>query len=225
MASLSVVPAILALSLVATGAAKAQYSVPAPSGDTALSYPEERIRALLERTRELYDILEEDPEILYYIGYGPDAPNTAPEGAYPWNAVRVESDSVVRVVTPENLREADRAYYNYAVTRMRERGEASGDESCDELVSREARILSAFVDGWIVSRTAFGAAPYAPLDELPFVQEAGLLPAFVAVHGAPALGDCEDRWSREHPDLLEDYANLRRLIREGGRSGEADPGR
>lgn len=209
----------------AGGDALAQYSIPAPSGDTAVTYPRDTVVALLERTRRLYDDLQEDPEILYYVGVGPDAPASAPEGAYPWNAVRVESDSVVRVVTPENLREADRAYHNYAVIRMRERGDSVAATECGALVEREARILSAFVDGWIVSRTAFGAAPYPPLDELAFVQESKLLPAFIVTHGAPALGDCEDRWSREHPDELGAYADLRRRLREESRADGNTPGR
>ena len=57
--------------------------------------------------------LEEDPRILYYTSYGRDLRVEDRDEAYPWNAIDVVTDSIAAVVTPGNLREADRAYYKY----------------------------------------------------------------------------------------------------------------
>ena len=168
---------------------------------------------MLARTRALYDTLEADPRIVYYVGYGGDAvPESRPGQAYPWNAVSVRSDSAVRVVTPGNLREASRAYYNYAVMRMREREDAAArnaDESCEDAVAREARLLSSFADGWIVTRTLFGGAAYPPLTEIAFAREEGHLEAYAADHDLPQLARCADRWREAHPDRIEAYRRWR----------------
>jgi len=185
-------------------AAAQDYFVMSPAGDS-IGFELAGLRTMLEQARILYDDLVEDPRVLYVLGFGPPATADEPEPAYPWNAVRPTSDSTVNVVTPGNLREADRAYHNYAVMRMREvRGE-DPDDPCDDLVEREQAVLSNFVDGWILARTLFGGPPYAPLDELAFARRAGHLPALLAARGDASVGACTAVWAEEHPEAIEAY--------------------
>lgn len=199
--------AVLALAAIDGGpsvAAAQEHGLASPAGDT-LSFELAELRVMLEEARALFADLEEDPRVLYYLGFGPPVPAEAPHPAYPWNAVQPRSDSVVNLVMPGNLREADRAYHNYAVLRMREIRTEDPDDPCDALVAREERVLSGFVDGWILARTLFGGPPYAPLDELAFARSAGHLPALLASRGDEAVGACASAWAEAHPGAIEAY--------------------
>lgn len=180
------------------------YVLTAPSGER-LSLSRDRVRDMLDRTRRLRQILEEDPDVLYYVGSAPFVEPEDPSPAYPWHAVRVQNDSVARVAVPGNYREARRAYYNYAVKKMAEIRESPPPASCDEAVRREAEVVSAWVDGWIVARTLYGGPAFDPLDALAFAREAGHLPAMIVDLGDTAVGGCLDRWKRENADALAAY--------------------
>lgn len=189
--------------------ADAQYALGAPSG-AELVVPIETVREMLDSTRALYKDLEEDPRVLYRIDVGPSVPEKTPDGAFPWNRVEVNSDSVATILTPGNLREADRAYFNYAVMRMRVvRGE-DPDVSCDSLMDFEERVVSSFTDGWIVARSLFGSVPFAPLDEFAFARDAGHLRGLIAARKDRQLGACADRWSEEHAEAVEAFRAWRR---------------
>lgn len=174
------------------------------AGDT-LAFELAELRGMLEEARALYADLEQDPRVLYYLGFGPPVPAGSPRPAYPWNAVQPQSDSVVNLVMPGNLREADRAYHNYAVLRMREIRTGDPDDPCESLVAREEKVLSGFVDGWVLARTLFGGPAYAPLDELAFAREAGHLAALLAARGDAAVGACAAAWAEAHPGAVEAY--------------------
>ena len=123
--------------------------------------------------------------------------------------MRPQSDSVVNVLTPGNLREADRAYHNYAVMRMRAiRGE-DPDDPCDALVEREENVLSSFVDGWVLSRTLFGGPAFAPLDELAFARASGHLRALLAARRDDSVAGCAATWAEEHADAIAAYESWR----------------
>lgn len=202
-------PLCAGLVLAAIGAAPStaaaqEHVLVSPAGDT-LAFELGELRVMLEEARVLYADLEEDPRVLYYLGFGPPVPAEAPRPAYPWNVVQPQSDSVVNLVMPGNLREADRAYHNYAVLRMRDIRTEDPDDPCEALVAREERVLSGFVDGWILARTLFGGPAYAPLDELAFAREAGHLRAFLAARGDAAVGACAAAWAEAHPGAIEAY--------------------
>ena len=180
------------------------YALSSPSDDT-LRFELPRLRVMMEEARILYDDLVEDPRVLYTLGFGSPASVDAPGPAYPWNAVRPTSDSTVNVVTPGNLREADRAYNNYAVMRMREVRSEDPDDPCDALVTREEAVLSSFVDGWILARTLFGGPAFVPLDEFAFARDAGHLRALLAVRADAAVGVCAADWVEANGEAVEAY--------------------
>ena len=188
--------------------AAAQHALVSPSGDS-LTFARPELRTMLETARVLYADLEQDPHVLYSLGFGPRVEPSAPRPAYPWNAVVPQSDSVVNVITPGNLREAGRAYYNYAVMRMRTIRGGDPDDPCDELVEREEEVLSSFVDGWVLARTLFGGPPFAPLDELAFARDAGHLRALLASYRDASVGACTATWAEDHAELIAAYRGWR----------------
>lgn len=167
------------------------------------------LRVMLDTARALYRDLEEDPRVLYSIGFGPPAELSSTEPAYPWNAVSPTSDSTVNVMMPGNLREADRAYYNYAVMRMRVVRELDPDASCETLIQAEEVVLSSYVDGWILARILFGGPAFAPIDELVFAREVSLLRPLLAARGNASIGVCSGEWAAEHPDEIAAYETWR----------------
>lgn len=207
-AGLALLVGLSAVALWPTTATAQEYALSSPAGDS-LRFELVELRVMLEEARILYDDLVEDPRVLYTIGFGPRASADAPGPAYPWNAVSPTSDSTVDVVTPGNLREADRAYYNYAVMRMREVRREDPDDPCDALVAREEAVLSSFVDGWVLARTLFGGPGFAPLDELAFARAAGHLRPLLAARGDASVGSCAAAWAEANPGAVGAYEEWR----------------
>ena len=184
--------------------AAAQYKLDAPSGEQ-LVFERDQVRAMLDTTRALYQWLEEDPAVLYATGVGTSVPEDNPTDAFPWNAIEVRNDSIALIQTPNNLREADRAYNNYAVLRMTEVRFGDPDAPCNDLMDAEVNVVSGFVDGWIVARILFGGPSFEPLDRLAFIREADHLPAFIAVSEDPSIGVCATEWADGHAAEIAAY--------------------
>lgn len=190
------------------GVAAGQYRLVSPSGDT-LSLQVDSLRRMLDSARALYADLEQDPRVGYFLDFGEPAETDQPQAALPWNAVEVQSDSSATVLTPGNLREADRAYHNYAVLRMRAVRGGDPDVSCDSLLAVEERVVSSFVEGWILARTLFGGPAFAPLDALAFARSEGLLRPLIAAERDRHVGACASEWAESHPAAIERYAEWR----------------
>jgi hypothetical protein len=187
----------------------AQYEMQAPSG-IEIEFSSTQVRAMLDTTRTLEMNLQDDPRVLYFTLVGPPVETRdSLEAAYPWNAIEVRNDSVATILTPGNLREADRAYYSYAVIRMQLVRGLDPDVPCDELMERELEAVSAFVDGWVTSRLLFGGLPFAVLDELAFAREHGQLAGMLAAKSDRQLGACSAEWSADHAGAVEAYLSWR----------------
>lgn len=208
--------------------ASAQYTITAENGDT-VRFESAELRVMLDTARALWADLEQDPHVLYYTPAGRQpVPVEAPDAAYPWNAVTVVDDTTIDTSRlPANLREADRAYYNYAVQRMRVVRWGDPDVSCDSLLAQEAKVVGSFIDGWILSRTLFGAPAFEPLDELVFARRAGLLRPLLARRNDPQVGACAGQWAEENPDRIAAYETWRLekfpLPGEGQEEPDAEP--
>jgi hypothetical protein len=221
---------LAACAVLIPAAASAQYTITAENGDT-VQFGSAELRVMLDTARALWADLEQDPHVLYYTPAGRQpVPVEAPDAAYPWNAVTVVDDTTIDTSRlPANLREADRAYYNYAVQRMRVVRRGDPDVSCDSLLAREEKVVGSFIDGWILSRTLFGAPPFEPLDELVFARRAGLLRPLLARRNDPQVGACAGQWAEENSDRIAAYETWRLekfpLPGEGqeGEEPEAEP--
>ena len=199
-------------------ASAGQYALTAPSG-SVLEFDRDRLLDMRDRSAALRRDLEEDPRILYYTSYGRELRTEDRDEAYPWNVIDVVTDSIAAVVTPGNLREADRAYYNYVVHRMHAVRE-DPDVPCAEIVSREVQAIDAFVDGWIVARTLFGGPEYEPLDEFAFARDAGVLRGLIIAWSDRQLGGCLAVWGDANPGAVEEY---RSWFRERYSAAPRDP--
>ncbi len=201
------------LFLVFADEARPQYVMTAPSGQE-ISFSAEQVRTFLDSTRALFADLQEDPRVLYMLDFGAETePVESAEDSldtYPWDRITVRDDSVALVLTPGNLREGARAYYNYAVQRMRVVRGTDPDVSCDELMRHEVRVVSSFVEGWVVARTLFGGQAYRPLDELAFAREAGVLDGLISSRADRHLGSCSATWADAHADRVEAYERFHR---------------
>ena len=220
------VAATCALLLSLPAAAAAQYAVEAENGDT-VQFESAALRVMLDTARALYADLQEDPRVLYYTPLDRETVSLEdPEASYPLNVITVISDSVADVQRlPANLREADRAYYNYAVQRMRVVRGADPDVSCDSLLALEEKTVESFIDGWVLSRTLFGGPPFPPLDELVFARRDGLLRALLARHNDRQVGACAGQWAEENHERIEAYEAWRkeRFPATGEAEEDADP--
>jgi len=189
-------------------AAHAQRAIGLPSGDT-LTFQLDTLRRMMTDAERLRDLLEIDPHVVYYTGAGPAATRAHPGRAYPWIAVRVRSDSAVRVATPSNLREMSRAYANYAVEKMQSVRNQGPATDCEEVVRREVQRISSFLDGWIVSRTLYGGPPFPPVDGMAFARAAGHLPAMLMELKDSELSGCRGAWETAHPDRMSAFRSWR----------------
>lgn len=196
--------------LLVPGSLPAQYRVVSPAGDT-ITIETDVLREMLDSTRALRLDLEEDPRVMYIIGYGDRASEVNPEPAWPWSAIEVRSDSVVEFTTPGNLREADRAYASYSVMRMRNVRSRDPDAVCDSIVEWETSAVSSFIDGWIVARTLFGGPAFGPLDALAFARLDGHLPALIVDIGDRQIGACAEEWAESHPEAVQAYRSWHEL--------------
>lgn len=217
-------------SLFSPRAGAAQYTLTAESGDT-VQFESAALRTMLDTARALYADLQEDPLVMYITPAGREKVSAAdPEASYPWNVVAVVDDSTADLQRlPANLREADRAYYNYAVQRMRVVRGADPDVPCDSVLALEEVAVGSFVDGWILSRTLFGGPPFAPLDELVFARHAGLLRPLLARRNDRHVGACAGQWADDNVERVAAYEAWRLekfpTAGEGGEAAEpeADP--
>ncbi|MDH3733804.1 MAG: hypothetical protein OEU54_09730 [Gemmatimonadota bacterium] len=206
---------LIAVLLFAPLPAAGQYSMTAPSG-VSIDFDRDRLLLMRERSVTLWDELQEDPEILYYTAYGRDLDDDDRSAAYPWNAIEVVTDSLAAVITPGNLREADRAYYNYVVLRMHAVRE-DPDVSCDVVFERELEAIDGFVDGWVIARTLFGGPEYEPLDEFAFAREEGVLSGMMAARSDRQLGGCLGVWRSANADAVAAYEEWREERYAAGR--------
>lgn len=223
---------LAACAVLIPGPAAAQYTITAENGDT-VQFESAELRVMLDTARALWADLEQDPRVFYITpANNPAGRQTVsrenPEASYPWNAVQVVDDSVADAMhLPANLREADRAYYNYAVQRMRVVRSGDPDVSCDSLLAQEEKVVGSFIDGWILSRTLFGAPAFEPLDELVFARRAGLLRPLLARRNDPQVGACAGQWADENPERIAAYETWRLekfpLPGEGPDDPDAEP--
>lgn len=208
--------ALLLLTVIAAVPTSAQYTLSLPPGDT-LTFEESTLQEMLGESRELRRILEEDPDVLYYMGSGPEVTASSPEASYPWNAVRVVNDSVARVATPANYRESERAYVNYAVEKMRHLREKPPTASCDTAVEREVQLVEGWIDGWILARTLYGGPAFPTLDALAFARDEGHLAPLLVRLGNTGIGACVEAWRRAHPEEVAAFEAWYRASHPGAR--------
>jgi hypothetical protein len=127
---------------------------------------------------------------------------------YPWDGLDVRSDSVT-VEVPRGIQDPQLVFMIYGhLHLMVEMGrqeewlpEATGAEGFD----LERAILSRSADAWILGRSVYNTAPYAPLDELAYAKEAGFLDPFIFTARPNEFAARRAEWVRANPGEMERY--------------------
>lgn len=143
----------------------------------------------------------------------------ATEEVYPWEGLRMSNDTVWVRVDPRasDARLVYQIYGHLHLMAKMGRQEEWLPEAPDATgYALERAILSRVADAWLLGRTVFDTAPYGPLDELMYANEAGFLDAFIFTARPDEFAGARARWARENPGEAERYREwfLRTFNRE-----------
>ncbi len=151
-------------------------------------------------TREQENIVE-DPTFLVET-----RPST--NDVYIWDQLEIEGDTVR---TPVNASVADSRLVHEIYAHLHlmvdmGRQDEWLPEAADAVeYALERAILARVADAWLLGRTVFDVAPYGPLDELIYANEAGFLDAFVFTARPSEFAVARAEWARANPGETDRY--------------------
>lgn len=127
---------------------------------------------------------------------------------YPWDGLDVREDSVT-VQVPRGLQDPQLPFMIYAhlhlMVRMDRQDEWLPEAPDAEGFDLELAVLSRVADAWILGRSVYNTAPYAPLDELAYAKESGFLVPFIFTARPNEFASNRGTWVRENPGEMERY--------------------
>ena len=145
-------------------------------------------------TREQENIVE-DPTFLVVT-------QSSTNDVYIWDQLEIEGDTVR---TPVNASAADSRLVHEIYAHLHlmvdmGRQDEWLPEAADAVeYALERAILARVADAWLLGRTVFDVAPYGPLDELMYANEAGFLDAFVFTARPSEFAVARSAWARTNP--------------------------
>lgn len=127
---------------------------------------------------------------------------------YPWDGLDVRSDSVT-VEVPRGIQDPQLVFMIYGhlhlMAEMGRREEWLPEAPDAEGFDLERAILSRSADAWILGRSVYNTAPYAPLDELAYAKESGFLEPFIFTARPNEFAARRAEWVRANPGEMERY--------------------
>jgi len=198
---------LLLLAAGALTACAAQAPLPNPrplvnfSGARVIAEPErmEEVDSFVRRA--LHD-MERNPSYLIRL---------VPEDSVrlPWEGFAITGDTA-SIELQRGAVDARTPYQVYAFLHlMAHRGILSewapGLEEELEGYALERRILELVADVWLYGRSIYDAAPYQPLDEMLWANDAGFLDAYILTARGGEFPDERERWNQEQAAGLEEY--------------------
>ncbi len=151
-------------------------------------------------TREQQNIVE-DPSF-WVIG------EPVTEEVYPWDGLRLSNDSVwVEIdISAPDTRLIYEIYGHLHLMSAMGRQEEWLPEAPEAVgYELERAILERCADAWLLGRSTFDTAPYAPLDELMYAADAGYLDAFIFTARPDEFASSRAEWARANPDQAGAY--------------------
>lgn len=198
--------ATLLLVVAAAGCAGATPQLPDPR--PIVIYSGERLHADPEHMEEVNDWLtreqtniREDPSFLVIT-------EGTTEEVYPWEGLRTSNDSVwvtVDVSAPDTELIYMVYGHQHLMAEMGRQEEWLPEAPTAEGYELERAILERCADAWILGRTSFDTAPYAPLDELAYAKDRGYLDAFIFTARPNEFASERAEWARGNPERMELY--------------------
>jgi len=127
---------------------------------------------------------------------------------YPWENMRISSDTVT-VPVPARSQDPQLVHQIYGhlhlMSTMGRQEEWLPEAPTAEGYELERAILSRTADAWILGRSVYNTVPYAPLDELAYAKEAGLLDPFIFTARPTEFAGARADWARANPGEMERY--------------------
>lgn len=129
---------------------------------------------------------------------------------YPWSHIEYGKDTV-RIWVDQQYPDAVVPFNIYAhlhlMVRMGRQAEWLPEAPHAQGFELEQAILARVADAWLLARSVYGAAPYAPLDEIMYAHENGYLDALIFTARPREFVDARTQWAREHPEATTQYRN------------------
>lgn len=198
--------AILGLAVLLAACAAAQPDLPDPRpiiihSGARIRPDHERLKKINEWvTREQTNIVE-DPSFLVRT-------ESATEQVYPWEGLTIQGDTVsipVDIRNPDTRLVHEIYGHLHLMAHLGRQQEWLPEAPHATGYELEREILSRTSDAWLLGRTTFDTAPYGPLDELLYANEAGFLDAFVFTARPEEFAAARADWARANPDRVDEY--------------------
>ncbi|MEQ9399741.1 MAG: hypothetical protein RJQ04_11315 [Longimicrobiales bacterium] len=134
--------------------------------------------------------------------------NLTTEAVYPWEGLRMSNDTVWVQIDARavDARLVHQIYgHLHLMVRMDRQAEWLPEAPAATGYELERAILKRVADAWLLGRTTFDTAPYEPLDELVYSNEAGYLEPFIFTARPDEFAEARAEWARANPALAEEY--------------------
>lgn len=203
---------VVAVAVVAGGCGSAGLQVPEPR--PIVNHQGARLRLTHERATEINEwvtreqtAISEDPSFWVITSLSTDA-------VYPWEGLELayggnRATDTVRVRVDARSSGSNLVHQLYghlhlmAVTGHQEEWLPEAPTATGFALERA--ILARTADAWLLGRTTFDTAPYDPLDELVYSNEAGYLDAFIFTARPDEFARERAEWARQNPGRAEAY--------------------
>jgi len=200
--------AAVVAALLAVGCAGAGIATPSPrplinSQGTRLAVEHDRMREVDAWVTEAAATIEQDPSFIVLS-------RSVPEPAYPWETFSFAPDDTVKIAYEAPVPDIGTSYQIYAfLHQMRRMGRLAEwfaeTAEVEDGWPLERFIVEKVADSWLLGRTTYDTPPYAPLDDLIYAQEAGMLDALVLYSQGEEYPEAVERFLEENPDGFEAF--------------------
>jgi len=163
----------------------------------------ERMKEVNEWFTREQDNIVEDPTFMVET-----RPST--DDVYIWDELEIEGDTVrtpVHAGAPESRFVHEIYAHLHLMVDMGRQDEWLPEAPDAVEYALERAILVRISDAWLLGRTVFDVAPYGPLDELMYANEAGFLDAFVFTARPSEFALARTEWARANPGEADRYRN------------------
>ena len=181
---------------------------PLPEPRPIINHQGARLRLDVERATEINEWvtreqtnIQEDPS--FWV-----IDDLTTEAVYPWEGLRISTDSVWVQVDARAIdaRLVHQIYgHLHLMVHMGRQEEWLPEAPNATGYELERAILERAADAWLLGRTTFDTAPYAPLDELVYANEAGYLDAFIFTARPNEFAADRAAWARRNPGQADEY--------------------
>jgi len=134
--------------------------------------------------------------------------NMSVDEVYPWEGMQISHDTVrlqFDAEAPDSRLAVEIYGHLHLMAKMGRLAEFLPEAATATGFDLEKAILARVADTWLLARTVYDVAPYAPLDELIYARDAGYLDAFIFTARPDQFAEARAEWARANPGRAEEY--------------------